>query len=254
MRELVVAVALSVIVLAGMMLLPYPVDIAPATQTTVVTQPVPPAVPHPSPTAKGPTKDQKPPPEHQHVQVVQALAGASGDIAHGRQVYRKCQVCHSLEPGKNGLGPSLAGIMGKKAASVPNYNYSEALRASNLTWDAATLDRYLQDPQKLVPGNKMPFPGMRTENERRDVIAYLAAAAAPAGTVRRQRPLRPQPLRRSGGPAAARLRQLHSRRSLHLALGHCRGPHGVHRRRRSNRCARSTRFCRRRKARWFRSR
>jgi nitrite reductase (NO-forming) len=74
----------------------------------------------------------------------------------------------------------LAGIFGKQAATVPNYSYSGALRASNLTWDAPTLDRYLQDPQRLIPGNKMPFPGMRTENERRDVIAYLAAAAPTA--------------------------------------------------------------------------
>ncbi|MGC2069829.1 MAG: copper-containing nitrite reductase, partial [Pseudolabrys sp.] len=64
----------------------------------------------------------------------------------------------------------------------PNYVYSEALRGSGLTWDEGTLDRYLLDPQKLVPGNKMPFPGMRTENERRDVIAYLAAAAMPAAS------------------------------------------------------------------------
>ncbi len=103
----------------------------------------------------------------------------TGDAAKGRLVYRKCQVCHSLEPGKNGLGPSLAGIVGKKAASVANYNYSPAMKSSNLTWDVATLDAYLTDPQKVVPGNKMPFPGLKTDNERNAVVAYLAAAAAP---------------------------------------------------------------------------
>jgi nitrite reductase (NO-forming) len=172
MRELVVAVVLSVLILAGVMLLPYPVDTSPAPRTAAVTR----SVPEPKP----PVKVHEPPPEHRHVQVAQGPAWPAGDIEHGRQVYRKCQVCHSFEPGKNGLGPSLAGIFGKKAASVPNYTYSDALRAANLTWDAATLDRYLQDPQKLVPGNKMPFPGMRTENERHDVTAYLAAAATPA--------------------------------------------------------------------------
>src|SRR5262245_9083496 len=179
MRELVGAIAISVIIFAGVMLLPYPVDTYPVPQAGAVTQRIPPV--------KAPVQEKQPAPEHRHiqvaqlpVQVAQAPAATSGDVEQGRQVYRKCQVCHSLEAGKNGLGPSLAGIFGKKAAAVPNYTYSEALRASNLTWDASTLDRYLLDPQKLVPGNKMPFPGMRTENERRDVIAYLAAAAAPA--------------------------------------------------------------------------
>jgi nitrite reductase (NO-forming) len=112
-----------------------------------------------------------------------------GEAARGQQVYKKCQACHSLEPGKNGLGPSLAGIVGQKAADVPNYNFSAAMKSSGLTWDVATLDRYLTDPQKVVPGNKMPFPGLKTEAERSAVIAYLvktsggasgAAAASPA--------------------------------------------------------------------------
>jgi nitrite reductase (NO-forming) len=87
---------------------------------------------------------------------------------------------------KNAVGPTLAGIIGKKAASDPNYAYSPALRASGLSWDVATLDQYLLDPQKAVPGNKMPFPGLKTENERRDVIAYLAASAAAAPAVTSQ--------------------------------------------------------------------
>ncbi|MGA9439839.1 MAG: copper-containing nitrite reductase, partial [Pseudolabrys sp.] len=92
---------------------------------------------------------------------------------------RKCQACHSLEPGKNGLGPSLAGLIGKKASGVPNYNYSPAMKGSSLTWDVATLDAYLSDPQRLVPGNKMPFPGLKTENERNAVIAFLASTSVP---------------------------------------------------------------------------
>jgi nitrite reductase (NO-forming) len=107
-----------------------------------------------------------------------AAADVPGDTAHGRVVYRKCQACHSLEPGKNTLGPSLAGIFGKKAGEVPNYNYSPALKSSNIVWDEKTLDAYLRDPQKAVPNNKMPFPGLKTENERRDVIAYLAASSS----------------------------------------------------------------------------
>ena len=107
-------------------------------------------------------------------------AAVSGDVAAGKLVFRKCQACHSLAVGKNGLGPSLAGIVGKKSGSAPSFNYSPAMKGSNLTWDAATLDTYLSDPQKLVPGNKMPFPGLKTENERNAVIAYLAAGASPA--------------------------------------------------------------------------
>ena len=113
----------------------------------------------------------------------QTAAVPGGEAHVGRQVYRKCQACHSLEPGKNTLGPSLAGIIGKKSAADPNFNYSPALRSANLIWDVATLDRYMLDPQKAVPGNRMPFPGLKTENERRDVIAYLVAGpggAAPA--------------------------------------------------------------------------
>jgi nitrite reductase (NO-forming) len=108
-----------------------------------------------------------------------AAVAVSGDVAAGKLVFRKCQACHSLEPGKNGLGPSLAGIIGKKSGSVANYNYSPAMKGSNLTWDVATLDTYLSDPQKLVPGNKMPFPGLKTANERNALIAYLAAGPAP---------------------------------------------------------------------------
>ena len=103
---------------------------------------------------------------------------AGGDPAAGKLVYRKCQVCHSLEPGKDVLGPSLAGIIGRNSGAEPNYAYSSALKNANLTWDAKTLDSYLDDPQKVVPGNKMPFPGLKTPQDRTDVIAYLASPAA----------------------------------------------------------------------------
>ena len=108
-----------------------------------------------------------------------AIAGG-GDPAAGKLVFRKCQVCHSLEPGKDVLGPSLAGIIGRKSGVEPNYAYSPAMKSANLTWDAKTLDAYLDDPQKLVPGNKMPFPGLKTPQDRSDVIAFIAAPAASA--------------------------------------------------------------------------
>src|SRR5665213_504716 len=106
-------------------------------------------------------------------------AGLQGDAVAGRQVFKKCQACHSLEPGRTILGPSLAAIVGRKSGADPNFNYSPAMKQAAKTWDPPTLDAYLADPAKLVPGNRMPFPGLKTDHDRKDVIAFLAASAAP---------------------------------------------------------------------------
>ena len=105
-----------------------------------------------------------------------------GDAAAGRKVFRKCQACHSLDAGRNTIGPSLSGIVGRKAGTVSGFNYSPALQEANIAWTAQTLALYLSDPQKTVPGNRMPFPGLKSEHDRDDVIAYLveAAGGAPA--------------------------------------------------------------------------
>jgi nitrite reductase (NO-forming) len=108
-----------------------------------------------------------------------AIAGA--DPAAGRQVFRKCQACHSMEPGKNLLGPSLAGIIGRKAGSEAGYSYSPAMKQADIVWDAKSLDAYLVDPARTVPGNRMPFPGLKTENDRKDLIAFLASAGGTSG-------------------------------------------------------------------------
>ncbi len=109
-----------------------------------------------------------------------AAPPAGGDAAAGRLVFRKCQACHSTEPGKALLGPSLAGVVGRKAGTEANYNYSPAMKQANIVWDAKSLDAYLADPQKVVPGNKMPFPGLKTEQDRADVIAFFAGAGGHA--------------------------------------------------------------------------
>jgi nitrite reductase (NO-forming) len=106
-------------------------------------------------------------------------ASPEGDAVAGRQVFKKCQACHSLDSGKTILGPSLAGIVGRKSGAEPDFNYSPAMKQAALTWDAVTLDGYLMDPQKIVPGNRMPFPGLKTDHDRKDVIAFLAAPASP---------------------------------------------------------------------------
>ena len=97
-----------------------------------------------------------------------------GDPEAGRQVFKKCQACHSTVPGKNMLGPSLAGLLGRKAGTAQGYSYSNAMKNANIVWNATELDDYLTAPQKVVPGNKMPFPGLKTDHDRADVIAFLA--------------------------------------------------------------------------------
>jgi nitrite reductase (NO-forming) len=131
----------------------------------------------PTTLAQAPSTSEKGQPKD----VVAGAAGLQGDAVAGRQVFKKCQACHSLEPGKTILGPSLAGIVDRKSGADANFNYSPALKQAALTWDAATLDAYLMEPQKIVPGNRMPFPGLKTDNDRKDVIAFLAAPAPVLG-------------------------------------------------------------------------
>jgi cytochrome c len=84
-----------------------------------------------------------------------------------------CAVCHSTDPGTNKLGPSLAGVVGRKSAALQDYSYSPAMTKLNATWDKATLDKYLADPQGMVPGTKMIFPGVKDEADRKALIDYL---------------------------------------------------------------------------------
>ena len=104
-------------------------------------------------------------------------APASADAAKGEVVFHRCQACHSMEEGKNKVGPSLHGVVGRKAASLEGYNYSDALKKANLTWDEATLTKWLQNPRKLVPGTKMVFPGLRSEDDIKNVIDYIKQAS-----------------------------------------------------------------------------
>jgi nitrite reductase (NO-forming) len=234
MREFLMATAVSILIVGGVFLVSSTtqppkavsrVDTATSTNPGSTTLPAnsqvaPNIVPSPSPSpsasppsAAGPSESApNPSPSSSHIRAQvpaaqeqpRTAAGAAvqaGDPQAGRLVYRKCQACHSLEPGKNMVGPSLAGIVGKKAASQPNFNYSPAMQASGVTWDATSLDRYLSDPQKTIPGNRMPFPGLKTQNERKDVIAYLVGAP-PAPSAQATTPQQgPQAL---AGPATQR--------------------------------------------------
>jgi cytochrome c len=109
-----------------------------------------------------------------------AIAGATeapvttpvpGDPAHGKTLYQACQACHSIDD--NDLGPKHRGVVGRRAGSVADYNYSLALKNSGLTWDPTTLDHWLSNPSALVPGTKMYFK-IADAQTRADIIAYLA--------------------------------------------------------------------------------
>jgi cytochrome c len=104
-------------------------------------------------------------------------AQAAGDAAKGKKVFAKCMACHTTEAGKNKVGPSLHGIIGRKSGSIEGFSYSDAMKNANLTWDEATLDKYLTNPKAEVPGNKMAFPGLPKPEDRANVIAFLKEAS-----------------------------------------------------------------------------
>ncbi|MBN8817337.1 MAG: cytochrome c family protein [Sphingomonas sp.] len=102
-----------------------------------------------------------------------AETASAGDAANGAKLFAQCKICHSTEENKNGLGPSLHGVVGRKAGTLAGFNYSPAMKGSGLTWTDPTLDDYLKGPMKKVPGTKMAFAGIANDKNRADVIAYL---------------------------------------------------------------------------------
>jgi cytochrome c len=112
-------------------------------------------------------------------------AQAQADAQKGAQAYKTCIACHSLEPGRHLTGPSLANLFGRKAGTASSFlRYSDALRRSGVVWDERTLDAWLKEPDKFVPGNDMAFPGIKDDKTRRDIIGYLRAVDATPGTPR----------------------------------------------------------------------
>lgn len=151
-----------------------PPSVQPSKQASAVHDHMAQATTPSAPTTNGQAAPTPKPP----APVAAAVKTAGGDASAGRLVFRKCQACHSLDAGKNMLGPSLAGVIGRKSGTEPGYNYSPAMKQANITWEPQMLDRYLEDPAKIVPGNKMPFPGLKTDHDRADVIAFLGASAS----------------------------------------------------------------------------
>lgn len=102
-------------------------------------------------------------------------AHAAGDPENGEDIFvETCSACHSVVAGKNKTGPTLHGIVGRKAGSVPDFaEYSAAMKACGIVWNEQTLDAYIRQPEKIVAGNHMPFPGLADTKARADLIAYL---------------------------------------------------------------------------------
>jgi cytochrome c len=97
-----------------------------------------------------------------------------GDAAAGKAVFQsQCSICHSPQRGRNLVGPSLFNLFGRPAGHAPGYQYSDATKTANITWEPATLDPYLTNPKSVIPQTRMPYPGLKDAHKRADLIAYL---------------------------------------------------------------------------------
>ena len=112
------------------------------------------------------------------IAVLAPISANAADVGAGQAIFARCKICHTVEGGgKNGVGPNLHGIFGRKAGSLEGFAYSEAMKTSGIVWNDDTLRQYLSNPKDFIPGNKMAFPGIRDENELSNLLAYLHEAA-----------------------------------------------------------------------------
>jgi Cytochrome c2 len=102
------------------------------------------------------------------------VEAAPGDAKRGEEIYSRCLACHALAYDRT--GPRHCGLFGRRAGSVPGFAYSDAMKRSGIVWNAKTLDRFIADPIKTVPGTAMGYAGVKDARERADLIAYLQAA------------------------------------------------------------------------------
>ena len=105
------------------------------------------------------------------------FASLTGNAAKGEKVFGQCKTCHVAEKGVNRVGPSLWAVVGRTAGSIADYKYSVANKNSGLVWSDTQLFTYLEAPQKVVPGTKMAFAGLKKPQDRADIIAYLKTRA-----------------------------------------------------------------------------
>ncbi len=104
-------------------------------------------------------------------------ARSDGDPVRGEARFQECAACHKLAPGANEVGPSLHGIFTRKAGELADFRFSPAMKRSGIVWTPETLDKYIADPQAVVPANRMPYAGMTNAGDRADLIAYLSKAS-----------------------------------------------------------------------------
>ena len=115
-----------------------------------------------------------------------SAAADPAQLKRGEEIYSRCAACHSIEG--NRTGPQHCGLFGRKAGTAPGYTgYSDAMKASGIVWNARTLDRFLRDPPRAVPGTAMTYAGVTDARERADLIAYLREATRPGKTCTVQR-------------------------------------------------------------------
>jgi cytochrome c len=103
-----------------------------------------------------------------------ATAAFAADPAGGEKIFKaQCGICHAVAAGQNRIGPTLFGVVGRAAGSVPGFNYTADHKKLGITWDAATLDKYLTNPRAMVPDTSMVYAGLKDDAERADLVAYL---------------------------------------------------------------------------------
>lgn len=108
-----------------------------------------------------------------------AALAQDGNAEAGEDVFKKCRACHDVGPdAKNKVGPMLNGLIGRKSGTIEGFAYSDANKNSNVTWDEATFLKYIEDPRAFMPGNKMAFVGLKDEQDRKDVLAYIKKVGA----------------------------------------------------------------------------
>lgn len=105
-------------------------------------------------------------------------AANAADAAAGKKVFAKCMPCHNADKPQNKVGPTLVGLFGREAGSVEGFKYSDANKNSHVVWTAETLNEYLKDPKAFMPGTKMVFAGIKDDEDRANLIAYLEQATA----------------------------------------------------------------------------
>ncbi|HWP25876.1 MAG TPA: cytochrome c family protein [Xanthobacteraceae bacterium] len=150
---------------------------------------------------------------------------AAGDPERGAKVFGACAACHSLEPNRHMTGPSLADIFGRRAGTVEGFvRYSKPLKASKIVWNENTLNTWLKDPQALVPGNLMTFPGIRDAAARADLVAFLKQVSAEGAS--KQSPQKGGMMGGMGEPQLPDLKRLPAENRVQ-AIRYCRDSYFV---------------------------